>query len=72
MRSPGRETYRDLVPFGEHPFDSVLKIGEGAKELADESLHAFWVSEELGCALRVPLIPHLFIDAAHQGFVLAG
>jgi hypothetical protein len=48
MSPSGRETYGDLVSFSNHPFDSVLQIREGCKELAYESLDACRLREELG------------------------
>src|SRR5215216_27387 len=72
MRSLCGESHRDLISFRDHPFYSVLQIGKGGQELADEPLHALWLREEFCCQCKLLSIPHLVIDAAHQDFVLAG
>jgi hypothetical protein len=65
------ETHSYLVSLGNHRFDAVLQIRERYKESAYESIHAFGTREEFPGQGRFLLIPHLFRDAAPQGFVLA-
>src|SRR6476661_1766505 len=64
-----RETYRNLISFLDDRCDGMLQIREGEKELAYEIFNPFWSRENFGCQSRVASIPHLLINAAHQGFV---
>jgi hypothetical protein len=72
MSPSGRETHGDPVILLDHLFDGVLKIAERGEELTDEPFHPFGPLEELAREGGLPLVSHLFVDAAHQGFVLTG
>jgi hypothetical protein len=72
MRSVRYELHGYQFPFFDHPFNGMLKIGKGEKELTYKSFHACRLFEEFYRQRRFSLIPQFFVHSPHQDFVLAG
>src|SRR5215510_916130 len=71
MRPTRRELNGNLISLLNHPLNGMLQVWERHKKLTHKSCYTFWSFEDFGCKRWITCVPHLFIDSAHQGFVLA-